>query len=132
VELTFNVPEDLALRLRPVKEHLPHILELGLRELHASPPHFEGLRDVLENLARLPGPEEVLALRPSAALQERISALVERQRNGRLSADEERDWQQYQYAEHLVRIAESRSILKLQLLMAAGIVRAPEASTTQS
>jgi hypothetical protein len=47
-------------------------------------------------------------------LQDRIAALLEKQRSGRLSADEERDWQQYQYVEHLVRIAKAKALLKLQ------------------
>jgi hypothetical protein len=75
---------------------------------------IEGLGDVLETLARLPGPQEVLALRPSAALQERIAALLDRQRSGRLSADEEREWEKYQYVEHVVRIAKAKAALKLQ------------------
>jgi hypothetical protein len=114
VELTLHISDDLASRLRPVEDRLPQILELGLRELHAAPPQFEGLGDVLESLARLPAPEEVLALRPSATLQERISTLLDRQQNGGLSADEEREWEQYKYVEHLVRIAKARAALKLK------------------
>jgi len=114
VELTVHVSEDLASRLRPVQDRLPQILELGLRELHAAPPQFEGLGDVLETLAHLPRPQEVLALRPSPALQERISTLVDKQRTGRLSSDEERDWQNYQYVEHLVRIAKAKAALQLR------------------
>jgi hypothetical protein len=114
VELTLHVSEELASRLRPVQDKLPQIIELGLRELHAAPPQFEGLGDILETLARLPPPQEVLALRPSPALQERISTLVDKQRNGRLSDDEERDWQKYQYIEHLVRIAKAKAVLQLK------------------
>lgn len=114
MELTLHVSEELASRLRPVQNRLPQILELGLRELHAAPPQFEGLGDVLEALARLPAPQEILALRPSPALQERISALVDKQRKGGLSDDEERDWQNYQYIEHLVRIAKAKAALQLQ------------------
>ena len=114
MELTVQVSEELASRLRPVQDQLPQILELGLREWHAAPPQFEGLGDVLETLARLPPPQEVLALRPSPALQERISTLVDKQRQGRLSADEERDWQKYQYIEHLVRIAKAKAALQLK------------------
>jgi hypothetical protein len=113
MELTWHISDDLASRLRSVEDWLPQILELGLREFHAAPPQFEGLGDVLECLAHLPAPQEVLALRPSAALQERISALLERQRNGGLSADEEREWEQYKYVEHLVRIAKAKAVLKL-------------------
>jgi hypothetical protein len=114
VELTLHVSEELASRLRPVQDRLPQILELGLRELHAEPPQFEGLGDVLETLAHLPSPQEILALRPSPALQERISTLVDKQRKGSLSADEERDWQKYQYIEHLVRIAKAKAALQLK------------------
>jgi hypothetical protein len=114
VELTLHVSEELASRLRPVQDQLPQILELGLRELHAAPPQFEGLGDVLETLARLPPPQEILALRPSPALQERISSLLDKLRNGGLSADEERDWQKYQYIEHLVRIAKAKAALQLK------------------
>jgi hypothetical protein len=114
VELTFNISEELASRLRPVQDRLPQILELGLRELQAAPPQFEGLGEVLETLARLPPPQEVLALLPSPALQERISNLVDKQRQGRLSAEEERDWQKYQYIEHLVRIAKAKAALQLK------------------
>jgi hypothetical protein len=113
MELTVTVSDDLASRLRPVEDRLPQILELGLREFHARPPEFEGLGDVLEALASLPGPQEVMALRPSAALQEHISDLVAKQSNGGLSADEERAWEQYKFAEHLVRIAKARAMLKL-------------------
>ncbi len=115
MELTLNVSEDLASRLRSVEDRLPQILELGLREFHAAPPQFEGLGDVLESLARLPAPQEVLALRPSPVLQERISTLLDRQRNSGLSADEEREWEQYKYVEHLVRIAKARAVLKLKM-----------------
>ena len=114
MELTLHITEELASRLRPVQDRLPQILELGLRELHAVPPQFEGLSEVLETLARLPPPQEILALRPSPALQERISTLLDKLRNGGLSPDEQRDWQQYQYIEHLVRIAKARAALQLK------------------
>jgi len=114
VELTLQVSEELASRLRPVQDRLPQILELGLRELHAAPPQFEGLGEVLETLASLPSPQEILALRPSPGLQERISTLVDKQRKGSLSADEERDWQKYEYVEHLVRIAKAKAALQLK------------------
>ena len=68
---------------------------------------------MLEALARLPSPEEVMALRPSSALQERFEALLEKNRSAGLSAEERREWEQYQYVEHLVRMAKGRAALKL-------------------
>jgi hypothetical protein len=110
MEIILTIPDELALRLRPVERELPQILDLGLRAWNArGEPGFSGLTDVLEKLASLPTPEEILALRPSAALQERIEELLEKSRAGDLSADEQQAWEQYQYVEHLVRLAKARA-----------------------
>ena len=99
MEMTLTIPDELASRLRPVKDRLPQILELGLRELHSTPPSYEGLNDVLEVLARLPSPDEVLALRPSPVLQSRVEDLLEKNRSAGLTPEERREWEQYQYVE---------------------------------
>ncbi|MCK4488458.1 MAG: hypothetical protein KAU38_17075 [Desulfobacterales bacterium] len=113
--VTFNIPDDLAVRLRPLENQLPRILELGLRELNAvAQPGFKGAAEVLEFLASLPTPEEIVALRPSETLQTRISALLEKNRTQGLTPDEEQKWEQYQYLEHLVRIAKAKAYLKLK------------------
>jgi hypothetical protein len=113
--ITLDVPEDLARRLQQLEDQLPRILELGLRELHAAAqPGFEGVADVVEMLAGLPAPEEVLALHPSAALQARISTLLEKNRTEGLAPAEEHEWAVYQYLEHVVRIAKAQAMLKLQ------------------
>ncbi len=109
--LKLDLPESLAARLRHHRDALPRILELGLREMHAaSQPGFQGLAEVLETLASLPTPEEVLNLRPSLALEERIRALLEKSRSSGLSPEEEREWESYQYLEHLVRIAKAKAL----------------------
>jgi hypothetical protein len=113
--ITLHIPEELATRLRHVENQLPRILELGLRELNAAAQSgYEGAAEVMEVLAGLPAPEEILALRPSPDLQERINTLLEKNRNEGLSATEEQEWEQYQYLEHLVRIAKAKASLKLK------------------
>lgn len=113
--MTLTISDDLASRLRPHEAELPRILELGLREVNAaSQPGFKGMADVLETFARLPTPQEVLALRPSVELQERISALLEKNRDEGLSPEEEREWERYQYLEHLVRLAKAKAKIKLR------------------
>jgi hypothetical protein len=113
--ITLEIPDELARRLRSLEDQLPRILELGLRELYAaSQPGFEGVADVLERLAGLPTPKEIMALRPSEALQARISALLEKNRTAGLSPAEEHEWECYQYLEHLVRIAKAQASQRLQ------------------
>lgn len=111
----FNIPKQLAVRLQPLGNQISKILELGLRGLNAAEqPGFDGAADVLEFLAGLPTPEEIIALRPSEALQARISNLLKKNRTEGLTADEEKEWERYQYIEHLVRIAKAKAYLKLK------------------
>jgi hypothetical protein len=115
MEITVTIPEELAFQLRPVEKELPRILELGIRAWNAQQEStFSGLNDLLERLASLPTPEEVLALRPSADLQDQIESLLEKNRTGSLSENEQRAWEHYQYVEHLVRLAKARAALKLK------------------
>ena len=68
---------------------------------------------MLETLARLPSPEEVLGLRPATQLQDRIEELLAKNRAEGLSAEEQREWERYEYIEHLVRLAKVRAIQRL-------------------
>lgn len=111
--VTVELPRDLAQRLQPLSDRLPDILEMGLRQWQAAgQPGFQGTAEILELLATLPTPEEILALRPSEALQERVQLLLEKNREEELSPAEEQEWQQYEYLEHLVRMAKARALLK--------------------
>jgi len=104
--VTVEIPADLERSLAPLHDRLPQILALGIRELNADGSlGFEGAADVLEFLAGLPTPDEILRLRPSPELQVRIDDLLDKSREQGLSAEEEHQWQQYCYLEHLVRKA---------------------------
>ena len=109
------IPDEMADQLRPYEAELPEILELGLREFQArSEAGYSGLNSVLETLASLPSPTEVLALRPAVQLQDRIDQLLESNRTTGLSPDDRREWEQYEYVEHLVRMAKINATRKLQ------------------
>jgi hypothetical protein len=107
MDLSLTIPDDLAARLRSVEDRLPEILELGLKEWLSTQPGYSGLNGLLETLARLPTPDEVLALRPTPAVQNRIEELLDKKRNTSLSRDEMREWEQFEYIEHLVRLAKA-------------------------
>ena len=112
--ITLNVPDDLASQIRAQEQQLPRILELGLRELNAGGQSgFDGAADVLELLAALPTPEEILKLRPSPRLSARVAEIVEKSRTGVMTPRDEEDWERYEYLEHLVRMAKAAAQLKL-------------------
>ena len=56
-------------------------------------------------------PKEILALRPSKALQARLDILLEKNRTESLNPEEEQEWERYQYLEHLIRIAKAKAHL---------------------
>ena len=58
MDLTLNVPDELAIRLRAAEDRRPEILEFGLREWLSTETGYAGLGDVLETLARMQSPEE--------------------------------------------------------------------------
>ncbi len=111
--VTLDVPDELAERLRLLADRLPRILDLGLRALTAeTPAEYAGVAEVMELLARLPTPEEVLALRPSTSLSQRVSELVDKSRTGSLSDIEHVEWHRLEYLEHLVRVAKAKAAAK--------------------
>lgn len=112
--ITVEIPGELEKQLRPMADRLPQILELGLRELQAcGQPQFTGAVEVLEFLARLPGPKEVLALRPAAALEARVAALLEKSREHGLTPAEAQEWSRFEFLEHLVRLAKAQAALRV-------------------
>ena len=114
MQLTLDIPDTLAVKIGAVQSGLPRILSLGLREFDAENlSGFKGLADILEFLASLPAPQEVLALRPSAVLREEAARLLEKSRDRGLNPEEEEQWRHIEYLEHLVRKAKIRAAQRL-------------------
>jgi len=120
--ITLKLPEELAARVRNHEDRLPEILEHGLRVIEAETEGgFPGAPEVLEFLAGLPSPQEILELRPAECLTRRVAALLEKNRSVGLTAYEEREWENYEFLEHLVTMAKAKAYLKL------GLKSAPDA-----
>jgi len=113
--LTLTIADDLASELKPYEDKLTEILKLGIREWQArEEPGYTGLSSVLETLAALPDPAEVLALRPAPQLEQRLEALLEKNRTKGWSPSDQREWDQYEYVEHLMRLAKISALRKLK------------------
>lgn len=111
MEITLTLPKELVSQLQ--QEDVPRILELGLRELNAKTAlEFSNTTQVVETLASLPTPEEILALRPSKEFQERIAVLLDKNRTLGLSEQEQQEWASYEFAEHIVRLAKAHALAK--------------------
>jgi hypothetical protein len=87
MQITLDIPDDLAARLEPMQDQVAEIIERGLRQRWSE---VGGLRrEVIAFLARGPRPEEILRFRPSDRLRERTRELLERSKQGRLSPADE-------------------------------------------
>ena len=114
MKVTLDLPEELAHDLSRRKRQSAAIVSAGLREVKAAGrKQFNGLTSVLEKLAELPTPQEVLALRASRPLQKRIEELLEKNRNEGLTRQEKEEWSRYELVEHLVRIAKGNALAQL-------------------
>jgi hypothetical protein len=114
-QLTLSLPDELATRLAARQAELPQIIECGLDRVETGAvAEFADLRDVLERLAALPTPEEVLQLRASPRLQARIGELLDKSRVSMLSVAEQRELEQIEFVEHLVRVAKGQAYVRLQ------------------
>jgi hypothetical protein len=64
--------------------------------------------EVIEFIAGT-SPEKVIAFRPSAKMQERVSALIFKEKNQSLTAVEKSELDNYLVIEHLMRMAKARA-----------------------
>jgi hypothetical protein len=67
----------------------------------AQPPVYQ---EVYYFLASQPTPAQILAFRPSEATQTRIRSLLEANKEGRLTADEQAELDELEQVEHFVRM----------------------------
>jgi hypothetical protein len=70
--------------------------------------------DLLDLLADSAEAERVLAFRLSAVKQARLDALLDKNRDGTLTAEEAAELDAYERFEHLVRLLKARVLQKLE------------------
>lgn len=65
--------------------------------------------EIIEFIAAGTSPATVLAFRPSEGAQQRVADLVERSKEGKLSAEEQSELEDYLQLEHIVIMAKARA-----------------------
>ncbi len=64
--------------------------------------------EIADFLASCPSREQLLSYRPSTRTQHRARLLLERSKGGLLTADEQRELDQFEHAETLMRMVKAR------------------------
>jgi 16S rRNA C1402 (ribose-2'-O) methylase RsmI len=116
MQIILEVPDRLAEKLQQLGDRLPEALDRALQEL--TPLETISYQDelqIVELLASQPSPEVILAIRPTPALQTRMSELLDRNKSGTLSRSEEVELDRYLLLEHWVRLAKAHAYKHLQI-----------------
>jgi hypothetical protein len=115
VKVTLDLPDEWAECLPAKEGELAEIVAAGMRQRQSrARKEIHHLADVVDMLAELPSAEEVLALRPSPSLNNRISILLEKRRNEGLATEEAAEWEDIVRAEHLLRVAKAKAAIRLK------------------
>jgi hypothetical protein len=86
MQVTIEIPEQLARQLEPERERVAEIIARGLRRTWT---HSSSLRrEVISFLARRPSASEILGFHPSAPEAARAQELLRRNQTGNLTSSE--------------------------------------------
>ena len=112
VQLTMQVPEDLAKRIQPIRSWLPTILELsllGFRTLAT-----ETATETIQFLLTNPSPQEVLNYHASERAQQRLQRLLTLNGAGLLGENEQLELDELQRIEHTLIMLKAHLAKQLQ------------------
>ena len=87
MQMTIDIPDELARQLEPERERLAEIIRRGLGRCEAGA--LSPVAEVFEFLANHPTPSQIIAFQPSEPSTLRLRILLDRNRDGTLCADEE-------------------------------------------
>ncbi|MEO6038275.1 MAG: hypothetical protein ABIQ93_07680 [Saprospiraceae bacterium] len=69
--------------------------------------------EIIDFLTSAPTPQEIVAYRPSSALQQRAEELTEKSKTGALSEPDQKELDYFLVIEHLMRMAKIRARQRL-------------------
>jgi hypothetical protein len=106
MQITLDLPDNLAQKLQLLGDRLPAALDQAFQGFLLDETKLgQGERQIIDLLASQASPEAILAIRPSASLQARVSELLERSKTDGLSREEAAEFDRYMLLEHWVRMA---------------------------
>ena len=111
MQVTIDLPDQVARRLEAKRVKLEDIIERGLQQHgDGTSPHW---REIIQFLASGPRPEEIVAFRPSETQVDRSRELLYKNRESQLTEAEEAELDQMEHINHLMTLlkAEARKFL---------------------
>ena len=107
VEMTMQVPDSLAERLRPMSLWLPAVLELSL--VGFKTPAVQTASEIIAFLSAGPSPTAVAAYTVSEQAQERVRRLLALNKAGSLSLEEQTELDEIEQIEHIMILLKAQA-----------------------
>jgi len=107
VEMTVQVPDGLAQRLRPLSPWLPTLLELSLAGFKT--PAVQTVAEIIAFLSGGPSPVGVAAWKVSEKAQQRLRRLLALNESGLLSLEEQTELDEIEQIEHIMILLEAQA-----------------------
>ncbi len=100
VQVTMQLPDQLAARVQPIRHWLSVVLELSLLGLRT--PAIATATEIIEFLSTDPAPQAILKYHVSERAQLRLQRLLALNSGGMLSEDEQHELDEIEKIEHVV------------------------------
>lgn len=115
MKVTLELPDELASSLPKSRRAMTAIVVNGLaQQQRRQRKQISDWHDVMEFLATLPTPEQVLALRATPEQSKRVRALLAKNQDGDLTPSEEAEMDAMIELNHVVSLAKGRALVKLK------------------
>jgi hypothetical protein len=111
VEMTMQVPDKLAQRLRPMSPWLATVLELSLVGFKTSA--VQTASEIIDFLSTGPSLSEVAAYTVSERAQERLRCLLALNEAGMLSSEEQAELDEIEQIEHIMTLLKAQARKRL-------------------
>lgn len=100
VEMTMQLPDNLAAQLRPLNGYLPTVLQLTLTGFRTLA--IETSTEIIEFLATEPTPQQILEYHVSERAQSRLQRLLTLNEAGILGESEQQELDELEKIEHIL------------------------------
>jgi hypothetical protein len=112
--VTLEQPDEIGTEPLPNPRVLAGFIEAGLRRRRVPSALLRELSTMVERLSDSPSAEEIAAMRVGDEAQERMEDLLDKNREGTLTDEERREWEEFERMECFVRMAKVSASAKLQ------------------
>ena len=107
IEMTFQVPDELAERIQPLGPWLPTVIELGLLGFRTRA--TAAASEIIDFLAKNPSPQAVLSYHVSDVTQLRLRRLLALNSEGLLAPEEQLELDELAQLEHVLIMLKART-----------------------